>query len=84
MEQGDQLGAGFSIPAAEQRGLHLAAVRPLEQADGGFTASGTDDAPAGAPGDRRHQPPLVRIRIQQQERLRAVLADPFRLHEKRL
>ena len=59
-------GPLLGVPAAEQRRLHFAAVRPLEQGDGALLVGGADDAPAGARGDGRDQPALVGVGVEQQ------------------
>ena len=64
----DQLRALLGLPAAEDRGLHLAAVRPLEQGDGLLAVGGADDAPRRARGDGGDQSALVGIGVEQQER----------------
>ena len=58
-QRGDQLRALSRVPAAEQRGLHFAAVRPLKQRERHLLVGGADHAPAGARGDGRNQPALV-------------------------
>ena len=63
-KRGNRGRTGVGIPAADQRGLHFAAVRPLQQAHGSFRACCADHAPAGAAGDSRHQPPFVGVRFQ--------------------
>ena len=61
-------GPLLAVPGAEQGGLDFAAMRALEQADGGLAIGGADRAPAGTRGDRRDQPALVGIAVQQQQR----------------
>ena len=63
---GDQARPGLGVPARQQGGAHFAAVRTLQQAGGGFGASGADDAPAGARRRRRDHPPLGGVGIDQQ------------------
>ena len=64
----DQLRSLLGIPGAEDRGLHFAAVRPLDERDGELAVGRADDAPARARGNRRDQPALVGIGIEEQER----------------
>ena len=67
-QRGDELGALFGIPATEQRGEDLAAVRALKQGKRHFLIGGADHAPAGTARDRGNQPAFLRIGVQQQQR----------------
>ena len=63
----DQLRSPVLVPACQQCGLNLAAVRTLEHGERAFLVGRAHDAPAGARGDRRDQPALVRIGVEQQK-----------------
>ena len=55
----DQCGPR-SRPSCQQGGANLAAMRTVESGKRAFLVGRADDAPAGACGDRRDQPALVR------------------------
>ena len=84
----DQLRSFLGIPAAEQSGEDLAAVRALQEGQRHLLVGGPDDAPAGAPGDRRDQPAFFGIGVQQQQRSCGFFAhlspfEPGALRQKR-
>jgi hypothetical protein len=63
----DELRALLGVPGTEDRCLDFAAMRPLEQGERHLRVGGANDAPADASRNRRDQPALVRIGVEQQE-----------------
>jgi hypothetical protein len=62
----DEPRPALAPPCADEDSLHLASMRALQQTDCSLVVGGSDNAPAGARGDGGDQPPLVRIRVDQQ------------------